>query len=71
VSRLQTARRRLFYMGEVLFHLVCQRDLEGIVATRKFDPCLTMAWWLRVRNHKYSRWADAKSCLSGNGTRNL
>ena len=25
-------------MGEELFHLVCQRDLEGVMAKRKFDP---------------------------------
>ena len=24
--------------GEELFHLVCQRDLEGVMAKRKFDP---------------------------------
>jgi hypothetical protein len=26
--------------GERLFQLACKRDLEGIVAKRKFDPCL-------------------------------
>jgi ATP-dependent DNA ligase len=25
-------------MGEDMFHLICQRDLEGIVAKHKFDP---------------------------------
>jgi hypothetical protein len=34
-----------------LFHLVCQRDLEG-VAKRKFDPYLPSASWLKIRNRK-------------------
>jgi hypothetical protein len=43
-------------MGEGLFHLVCQRDLEGLVAKRKFDPYLPTASWLKIRNRKYSQW---------------
>jgi hypothetical protein len=44
-------------MGEELFHLVCQRDLEGVVAKRKFDPYLPSASWWKIRNRKYSQWA--------------
>ena len=45
-------------MGERLFQLACQRDLEGIVAKRKFDPYLLdgSATWLKIRNPKYSQW---------------
>ena len=43
-------------MGEELFHLVCQRDLEGVVAKRKFDPYLPSASGLKIRNRKYSQW---------------
>jgi len=57
-------------MGEKLFHLVCQRDLEGAVAKRKFDPYLPSASWLKIRNRKYSQWVGEKSCLSGKGKRN-
>jgi bifunctional non-homologous end joining protein LigD len=42
--------------GEELFHLACQRDLEGVVAKRKFDPYLPSASWLKIRNRKYSQW---------------
>jgi len=44
-------------MGEELFHLVCQRDLEGIVAKRKFDPYLLdrSVSWLKIRNRSYSQ----------------
>ena len=53
-----TNGERLLYcegMGEELFHLVCQRDLEGVVAKRKVDPYLPSASWLKMRNRKYSR----------------
>ena len=43
-------------IGEELFHLVCQRDLEGVVAKRKVDPYLPIASWLKIRNRKYSQW---------------
>ena len=43
--------------GEHLFRLVSERDLEGIVAKRKFDPCLLdNAKWYKIRNRKYSQW---------------
>ena len=42
--------------GEELFHLVCQRDLEGVVAKRKVDPYLPSASWLKIRNRNYSQW---------------
>ena len=44
--------------GQALFNFVCQRDLEGIVAKRKFDPYLLdgNAEWLKIRNKAYSQW---------------
>jgi len=44
--------------GEHLFRLACKRDLEGIVAKRKFDPyLLDNAKWYKIRNRNYSQWA--------------
>jgi hypothetical protein len=43
--------------GERLFQLACKRDLEGIVAKRKFDPyLLDHAKWYKVRNRNYWQW---------------
>jgi len=43
--------------GESLFGLVCENDLEGIVAKRKFDPYIPgQASWLKIRNTNYSQW---------------
>lgn len=44
--------------GEELFELVCRRDLEGIVAKRKFDPYLLdiELGWFKIRNPNYSQW---------------
>ena len=44
-------------IGEKLFQFACERDLEGIVAKRKFDPYLPdSATWLKIRNRNYSQW---------------
>jgi bifunctional non-homologous end joining protein LigD len=44
--------------GEKLFKLACKRDLEGIVAKRKYDPYIEgSAQWLKIRNPAYSQWA--------------
>jgi len=43
-------------VGEELFQLVCQRDLGGVVAKRKFDPYLPSASWVKIRNREYSQW---------------
>ena len=44
-------------IGEKLFQFACERDLEGIVAKRKFDPYLAdSATWLKIRNRNYSQW---------------
>jgi bifunctional non-homologous end joining protein LigD len=45
--------------GQELFDLVCKRDLEGIVAKRKYDPYLLdgSAAWLKIRNTDYPQWA--------------
>jgi ATP-dependent DNA ligase len=42
-------------MGEKPFHLVCQRDLEGVVAKRKFDPYVLdgSSVWLKIRNRQW------------------
>jgi hypothetical protein len=43
--------------GEELFRLVCEADLEGIVAKPKFSPYLAEhANWLKIRNRDYSQW---------------
>lgn len=43
--------------GEYLFRLACKRDLEGIVAKRKFDPyLLDNAKWYKIRDRNYSQW---------------
>jgi bifunctional non-homologous end joining protein LigD len=43
--------------GEKLFALACKRDLEGIVAKRKYDPYSPeSAQWLKIRNTAYSQW---------------
>jgi len=43
--------------GERLFQLACKRDIEGIVAKRKFDPyLLDNAKWYKIRNRNYSQW---------------
>lgn len=42
--------------GEHLFRLASKRDLEGIVAKRKFDPyLLDDAKWYKIRNQKHSQ----------------
>jgi len=57
------AAERLLYCdhieerGEHLFRLACKRDLEAIVAKRKFDPyLLDNAKWYKIRNRNYSQW---------------
>jgi hypothetical protein len=73
-AQLRSNGERLLYcdhiegMGEDLFHLACRRDLEGVVAKRKYDPYLPSASWLKIRNRNYG-WAE-KSCLSGKSIRN-
>ena|ERR1700730_2885404 len=42
--------------SEGLFRLVCENDLEGIVAKRKFDSYLPEQGWLKIRNQNYSQW---------------
>src|SRR6185503_18422338 len=44
--------------GEEFFWLACERDLEGIVAKRRFDPYLLNGSvnWYRIRNRNYSQW---------------
>jgi bifunctional non-homologous end joining protein LigD len=64
-SVVSSAGQRLLYCdhielaGEEFFQLACERDLEGIVAKRRFDPYLLdgSAQWLKIRNGNYSQWA--------------
>jgi bifunctional non-homologous end joining protein LigD len=43
--------------GEGLFRIVCENDLEGIVAKHKSDPYLPEhASWMKIRNQNYSQW---------------
>jgi bifunctional non-homologous end joining protein LigD len=45
--------------GEALFRLVCENDLESIVAKRRDAPYLAEhANWLKIRNQNYSQWAN-------------
>ena len=38
--------------GEKLFALACKKDLEGIVAKRRYDPYIVgEAQWVKIRNH--------------------
>jgi hypothetical protein len=47
-----------------LFHLACERDLEGVVAKRKGDPYLPdHATWLKIRNANYSQWTGREDLL--------
>jgi bifunctional non-homologous end joining protein LigD len=64
-SLLRQQGERLLYCdhvelaGEEFFWLACQRDLEGIVAKRRFDPYLLdgSVHWFKIRNARYSQWA--------------
>ena len=43
--------------GEALFRLICEQDLEGIVAKHASHPYLPEhANWLKIRNRKYWQW---------------
>jgi hypothetical protein len=41
--------------GSQLFQLVCEQDLEGIVAKRLSDPYAPETVWFKVLNRKYSQ----------------
>jgi ATP-dependent DNA ligase len=50
--------------GERLFQLICEQDLEGIVAERKADPYLAEhANWLKIRNRDYSQWVGREELV--------
>ena len=60
----QTGERLLYcdhveLAGEEFFWLACQRDVEGIVAKRRFDSYLVdgSVRWYEIRNREYSQWA--------------
>ena len=40
-----------------LYRAAREKDLECIVAKRKYDPYLPIASWLKIRNPRYSQWA--------------
>jgi bifunctional non-homologous end joining protein LigD len=51
--------------GEALFRLVCEKDLEGIVAKEKFAPYQPETRWLKIRNQSYSQWAGREELFEG------
>jgi bifunctional non-homologous end joining protein LigD len=60
---MPTRGERLLYSDNVqgdsegLFRLVCENDLEGIVAKHRRDPYLPdRARWVKIRNTDYSQW---------------
>jgi hypothetical protein len=54
-----------------LFRLACKRDLEGIVAKRKFDPyLLENGRWYKIRNHNYSQWVGREELFERAGDPN-
>ena len=55
--------------GEQPFRLICEQDLEGILAKRKGDPYLVEhAPWLKIRNHWYSQWLGREELSHENAT---
>src|SRR5215475_5995991 len=43
--------------GEKLYALACKKDLEGIVAKRKYDPYIEgQTQWRKIKNKAYSQW---------------
>jgi len=54
--------------GEQLFKLICEQDLEDIVAKRKSDPYLPEhAQWLKIRNRNYSQWVGREELFEREG----
>src|SRR5262249_49437320 len=48
--------------GKHLFRLACKRELEGIVAERKFDPyLLDNTKWYKIRNRNYSQRVEGET----------
>ena len=46
--------------GTILFQMVCQRDVEGVVAKLKSGPYVTnreASTWYKIRNRPYSQMA--------------
>ncbi|MFY9531847.1 MAG: hypothetical protein WBC04_11195 [Candidatus Acidiferrales bacterium] len=41
--------------GVDFFHTVCERNLEGIVAKHKDGVCTSAAYWLKLKNPRYSQ----------------
>ena len=41
--------------GRQLFDLICENDLEGIVAKRLADPYEPRVKWLKIKNPDYSQ----------------
>jgi len=52
--------------GEKLFALACKKDLEGIVAKRRYDPYIVgEAQWVKIRNTAYSQWEGREKLFEG------
>jgi hypothetical protein len=41
--------------GVDLFHEVCERNLEGVVAKRKTGTYATVSGWLKIKNPNYTQ----------------
>lgn len=54
--------------GRELFDFVCRRDLEGIVAKRRYDPYLLdgNAAWAKIRSRNIHSGSDVRNYLSAN-----
>jgi bifunctional non-homologous end joining protein LigD len=54
--------------GEEFFDFACERDAEGIVAKRRFDPYVLdgSVRWYKIRNHNYSQWVGGEKLSIGN-----
>lgn len=61
--------------GEKLFALACKKDMEGIVAKRKYDPYIVgQVQWVKIRNTAYSQWEGAGETMrarAGSRSRHL
>ena len=51
--------------GCELFELVCEHDLEGIVAKRLADPYEPRVRWLKIKNRQYSQAENRGELFNG------
>ncbi len=53
--------------GRDLFNVVCQHDLEGIVAKRKGDAYVPSSRWIKIKNPSYSQVEGRGELFNGSG----